>query len=78
MAIAIIAQSAAQTPMRPASRNNAGRWLTDCPDEWFVRGARWVMLGRYRGGLNSVNSIQTKTEREMTAPKSFRRALFVA
>jgi hypothetical protein len=51
MAIAIIAQSAAQTPKRSTTWDNPGYEPNDCPDGWFVRGLRLVIGRRYRSGL---------------------------
>jgi len=51
IAIAIMAQSAAQTPKRSTTRDNPWGGLIDCPDGWIVRGARWAIGERYRRGL---------------------------
>ena len=56
MVIATMAQSAAQTPKRSTTRDNPWGRLIDCPDGWFVRGARWAIGKRYRKGLKKLVS----------------------
>jgi hypothetical protein len=56
MAIAIMAQSAAQTPTRSTTPDNLRYKLNILPDEWFARGARFDLVGGYRKGLNKTRA----------------------
>lgn len=55
IAIAIMAQSAAQTPKRSTTQDNPWGGLIDCPGGWFVRDARWAIGKRYRKGLKKAS-----------------------
>ena len=55
MAIAIMAMSAAQTPTCSTTREKLRYELPNCPDGWFVRGARWAIGKRYRRGLKKAS-----------------------
>lgn len=67
MAIAIMAQSATQTPTRSTTRDNPGRGFTALSDCWFIRGARRDIGERYRSGLKkSTSPGQGGADRVMT------------
>jgi hypothetical protein len=55
IAIAIMAQSAAQTPKRSTTQDNPWGGLLDCPGGLFVRDARWAIGKRYRKGLKKAS-----------------------
>jgi hypothetical protein len=56
MAIAIIAQSAAQMPTRSKTRDKLRHEMTIRTNEWFARCARLDIAGRYRKGLKKARA----------------------
>ena len=56
MAIAIMAQSAAQTPTCSTTREKFRYEMTIRPNEWFARGARLDIAGGYRKGRKNARA----------------------